>query len=147
MRRSLPVLLSLGLGLHSAVAQQPIWQADLQIRTLTVLEVKGNLTARVVVASEFGEAMGARVELMLPVGVGIVQMGSGCTAGPSAPGIPSLRARVICTIGNLPARGQREFFVTTTTPPIGMARRFGAMATSDTPDPKPSNNFAERVIP
>jgi hypothetical protein len=28
-----------------------------------------------------------------------------------------------------------------------VSRGFGAMAISDTPDPKPGNNFAERVIP
>lgn len=147
MDRALLVLVSLGAALRPASAQQPVWQADLQIKTLTVSESNGNLTARVVVISEFGEAMSARVEVMLPVGVGIVEMGQGCAAGPSAPGVPSLRARVICTIGNLRARDSREFSVTTTTPPNGMARRFGVMATSDTPDPRPGNNFAERVIP
>jgi hypothetical protein len=37
--------------------------------------------------------------------------------------------------------------VVTTTPPSGVARGFGAVAMSDTPDPKPGNNFADRVIP
>jgi hypothetical protein len=141
------VLLSAGAALRPASAQQPVWQADLQIKTLAVSESKGNLIARVVVASEFGEALAARVEMMLPVGVGIVEVGAGCAAGPSAPGVPALRAKVICTIGNLLSGGHREFSVTTTSPPAGMAKRFGVIATSDTPDPKPGNNFAERVIP
>jgi hypothetical protein len=147
MPRALCLLLVLEAAASPALARQHMWQADLQIRSLSVSEAGGQLTAKVVVASELGEAMTARVEVLLPVGVGIVQLGAGCVAGPSAPGVPSLRARVICTIGNLRPRDPREFSVTTTTPPNGVARQFGVMATSDTPDPKPGNNFAERVIP
>lgn len=137
---------TLGLAMILGVGLQHVWQADLQIKSLTVSESKGLLTAKVVVVADYGEAMAAKVEFMLPVGVGIVQLGTGCTAGPSAPGVPSLRARVICTIGNLRPRGVREFLITTTLPPSGLEGRFGAIATSDTPDPKPGNNFAERVI-
>jgi hypothetical protein len=128
-------------------AQRLIWQADLQVRTLALTESRGNLTARVVVATELGEATATKVEVMLPVGVGIVELGPGCAAGPGPPGAPSLRARVICTVGNLRPRDSREFTVTTTVPPKGLESRFGVMATSDTPDPKPGNNFAERVLP
>jgi hypothetical protein len=145
--RVLSLLLGPGIVAQAAIARQHVWQADLQIRSLSVSALNGNLIARVVVAAEVGEALAARVEVMLPVGVGIVHLSAGCAPGPSAPGVPSLRARVICTIGNLRPRDSREFSVTTTTPPDGMARQFGVMASSDTPDPKPGNNFAERVIP
>jgi hypothetical protein len=118
-----------------------------QIRSFTVSEEKGNLTARVIVAVEVGEALGARVELLLPVGVGIVAMGDGCRAGPSLTGISELRARVECSLGNLQPRSNRTLFVVTTIPPAGVARGFGVVALSDTPDPKPGNNFAERVLP
>ena len=104
-------------------------------------------TDREIVAAEFGEALGARVEVLLPVGVGIVTLGSGCVAGPNVTGISALRARVECTLGNMPARSNRELFVVTTTPPNGVARGFAVVAMSDTPDPKPANNFLERVIP
>jgi hypothetical protein len=133
----------LALAAPPAAAQQHVWQSDLQVRSLTVAEAKDHLTARVVVVAEQGEAMAARVEFLLPVGVGIVELAPGCAAGPSAPGVPSLRARVICTIGDLRPRDVREFRVTTTGVPEGVAPRFGAMATSDTPDPNPKNNFAE----
>jgi hypothetical protein len=128
-----------------AAAQQHVWHADLQVRSLTVTaaESDGRLTARVVVTAAQGEAIGARVEILLPVGVGIVELGPGCAPGPGAPGVPSLRARVVCTIGTLRSREVREFRVTTTAAPAGVAPRFGAMATSDTPDPNPKNNFAE----
>jgi hypothetical protein len=137
------VLASLGVGAR----QQMLWQADLQIRSLTISEANGNLTARVVVSAEIGEALAARVEVLLPVGVGIVTLGSGCVAGPNVTGISALRARVECTLGNMPARTSREFFVVTTAPPTGVARGFAVVVMSDTPDPKPGNNFAERVIP
>ncbi len=57
-------VVAVGLGLR----QHPLWQADLQIRSLTVTEAKGNLTARVIVGAEFGEALGARVEVCCPLG-------------------------------------------------------------------------------
>lgn len=144
-----PLLLTLGLfGISVDTAGgQHVWQADLQIRSLTVSEARGNLTARFVVIAEIGEAMAATVEIMLPPGVGIVEMGEGCKAGANPPGVSALRARVLCTIGNLPARSQREFFVTTTKPPARGSTDFGVIALSDTPDPRPGNNFAEKGIP
>ena len=147
MERFAALLVSMLAALGPGARQRTLWQADLQIRSLTVSEDKGNLTARVVVAAEFGEALAARVEMLLPVGVGIVTLGPGCVASPNMTGIRELRARVECTLGNLPARSNRELFVVTTTPPSGVARGFAVVAMSDTPDPKPANNFVERVIP
>lgn len=143
-----PLLLVVLAGSAAPVrAQSLVWQADLQVRSLSVTESGGELTAKLSVVTELGEARAARVEVMLPVGVGIVRLGSGCAPGPSPPGVPSLRARVICTAGDLRPRDVREFMVTTTVPPRGIEARFGVMAMSDTPDPKPGNNFAEWVIP
>jgi hypothetical protein len=142
--------LGLGAGGHEVaqeVRQFTLWQADLQIRSLTVSEEKGSLRARVVVGVEVGEALGARIEVMLPVGVGIVTLGPGCLPGPNVTGIRELRARVECSVGTMSPRSTREVFVVTTVPPNGVSRGFAVMAMSDTPDPKPGNNFAERVIP
>jgi hypothetical protein len=147
MERFAALLVSVLAALGPGARQRTLWQADLQIRRLTVSEDKGNLMARVVVAAEFGEALGARVEMLLPVGVGIVTLGPGCVAGPGVAGIRELRARVECALGDMPARSRREVFVVTTTPPIGVVRGFGAVAMSETPDPRPGNNFAERAIP
>jgi len=151
MQRFTAVLVSgfagLGFGAHQATPQYALWQADLQVRSLTITEAKGNLTARVIVAAESGEALSVRLEVMLPVGVGIVRLGTGCVAGPNVTGIGALRARVECSLGNMLARSSRELFVVTTTPPSGVARGFAVVAMSDTPDPKPGNNFVERVIP
>jgi len=147
MERFIALVVSVLASLGLAARQHLLWQADLQIRSLTVSEDKGNLTARVIVTAESGEALGARVEVLLPVGVGIVSLGSGCVAGPSPAGIRELRARVECSLGNMPARSNRELVVVTTAPPNGVARGFAVVAMSDTPDPKPGNNFMERVIP
>jgi len=140
--------LAFGTGQEGGGARQfALWQADLAIKSLTVSEATGNLTARVVVSVESGEALAARVEVLLPVGVGIVQLGPGCVPGPNRTGISELRARVECTLGNLPARSSRELMVVTTVPPNGVSRGFAVVAMSDTPDPKPGNNFLERTIP
>jgi hypothetical protein len=147
MDRFIALVAAILAGLRPGVRQHPVWQADLMIRSLTVSEVKGNLTARVIVSAESGEALAARVEVLLPVGVGIVSLGYGCVAGPNVTGISALRGRVECTLGNMPARSNRELLVVTTTPPHGVARGFAVVAMSDTPDPKPANNFVERVIP
>jgi hypothetical protein len=151
MQRFTAVLVSgfagLGLGAPREAPQYALWQADLQVRSLTISEARGNLTARVVIVAEFGEALAARVEVLLPVGVGVVTLGPGCVAGPNRTGISELRARVQCSLGNMPDRSSRELFVVTTTPPNGVARGFAVVAMSDTPDPKPANNFVERVIP
>jgi hypothetical protein len=147
MERFTALLVSVLAALGSGAKQRALWQADLQIRSLTISEDRGKLTARVVVAAEFGEALAAKIELLLPVGVGIVTLGPGCVAGPNRTGIRELRARVECTLGNMPARSNRELVVVTTSPPHGVARGFAVVAMSDTPDPKPANNFVERVIP
>ena len=155
MQRFTAVLVSglAGLGLGRGeqgqlqTAQYALWQSDLQVRSLTVSEAKGSLTARVVIAVEVGEALAARVEVLLPVGVGIISLGAGCVPGPNRTGISELRARVECSLGTMAARTNREFSIVTTTPPNGVARGFAVVAMSDTPDPKPGNNFVERTIP
>jgi hypothetical protein len=147
MRRSGALLLGLlALG-RSGSAQVPLWQADLQVRTLSVSDDGGRLTVKFTVLSEFGEARAARVEVLLPVGVGIIEMGTGCRPSASAPGISVLRARVECALGDLPARARRDIYVVTTRPPNGVRRDFGVIVLSDTPDPRPGNNFAERGVP
>ncbi|HEX7023981.1 MAG TPA: hypothetical protein VF187_04100 [Gemmatimonadales bacterium] len=139
--------LSLALMRFQSVPHVALWQADLSIRSLTISQANGNLTARVIVSAESGEAIGARVEVLLPVGVGIVTLGKGCVAGPSPTGIRELQARVECTLGTMAEGTRRELKVVTTTPPAGVARGFAVVVMSDTPDPRQGNNFAERVIP
>jgi hypothetical protein len=124
-----------------------VWQADVQIRTLEVTRSKSAITTRVVVYSEKDdEARDTRLIVLLPLGVGIDRLGPGCTAtaGPSM--VPSLRAAVECNLGSIPNRGIREAVITTTVPPDGIQKRFAVFVYSNTPDPMPANNYAERTI-
>jgi hypothetical protein len=105
-----------------------------------------SITARVVVATDSGDARGVRVEVMLPIGVGVVSVPDACRPSPSP--VMSLSARVTCVLGDLRVREIRELsIVTTTRPGSREPLPFAAFAFSDTPDPQPSNNFAERDVP
>ena len=106
------------------------------------------MSARVVVYSENDdEALDARLLILLPVSVGIERLPPGCAASPGPSMVPSLRATVVCDLGAIANHGYREVQLTTTLPPDGMAKRFGVFAYSGTPDPMPSNNYAERTVP
>jgi hypothetical protein len=141
------VALALTLG-WPASAQEPLWRADIQVQSLRVSRQDATLLARVLVYSDNDdEARAARVEILVPVGVGIVRMAPGCSASAGPPGISALQGRVTCELGNVPVRGSREVFVMTTKPRPGTPAVFGAFAMSDTPDPKPGNNFAEGKLP
>ena len=130
-----------------ASAEEQMWRADIQVQSLRVTRLDANLLARIVVYSDNDdEARAARVEILVPVGVGIVRMAPGCTASAGPPGISSLRARVSCELGTIAIKGSREVFVMTTIPPSGIPRTFGAFVLSDTPDPKPGNNYAEGML-
>jgi hypothetical protein len=127
--------------------QGQVWQADVQIRTLEVTRSRSTMTVRVVVYSEKDdEARDSQLIVLLPLGVGIDKLAPGCvaTAGPSM--VPSLRAAVECDLGSIPDHGIRETVITTTIPPDGFPKRFGVFVYSSTPDPAPSNNYAERTI-
>ena len=54
---------------------------------------------------------------------------------------------VLCDIGRIPNGGFREVEITTTIPEESTQKRFGVFTYSSTPDPKPGNNYAERIIP
>ena len=144
------ILVSAALTVSSVpgdVPQGQVWQADVQIRTLEVTRTKSTITARIVVYTEKDdEARESRLVVLLPLGVGIDKLAPGCsaTAGPSM--VPSLRAAVECELGTIPDRGIREVIVTTTVPPDAISKRFGVFVYSNTPDPAPGNNYAERTI-
>jgi hypothetical protein len=147
----LAVLSSPALIAHTDVArldgQGQVWQADVQIRTLEVTRSRNNVTARVVVYSEKDdEARDARLIILLPLGVGVDHLSPGCTAAAGPSMLPSLRAAVQCELGSIPDRGIREATITTTIPPDAVQKRFAVFVYSNTPDPMPANNYAERTI-
>jgi hypothetical protein len=129
-------------------AQQMAWQADVSIRAfgITRENPSGPLAAHVVVSTDSGDARAARLEVMLPVGVGLLSVPDGCQ--PSNSPLRSLNARVTCALGDLRVHEYRDITITTTGAPKSRGRlRFAVFAFSDTPDPLPANNFAERVVP
>ena len=143
------LLLPLAVGLLHPRSRQPLkWQADIQIRTLEITRSRTGMTVRVVVYTENDdEARDARILILLPVSVSIEKMGPGCTAATGPSMMPSLRATVACDLGVIADRAVREVHLLTTLPPDESPRRFGVFAYSSTPDPKPGNNYAERIIP
>jgi len=147
--RAVPVFLAiLALAPPAALHAQALYQTDLRISAMDVTASGTTITAKAtVIAGAPGEARGVQLEFLLPAGVGLLEAAAGCAAGPSPPGVSSLRARVVCQLGTLAEGGKREVFVTTTSPPSGTAKTYAAFARSDTPDTKPGNNYAERTLP
>jgi hypothetical protein len=122
------------------------WQADIQVRLLEVIQSGTRLTVRVVVYADKDAAIDSRVLILLPVGSGVAGLPSGCAASPHAASGAAGRATVHCRVGTIPVRGLREVTIGTTIPRDGMPKRFGVFTYSDTPDPVPANNYAERTI-
>ncbi|MGQ0539119.1 MAG: hypothetical protein ACT4R6_09260 [Gemmatimonadaceae bacterium] len=136
---------ALGAG-SRAVSAQAVWQADIQVRSLDVSARGGQLSARAVIYSDNDDdARAARVEFLLPVGVGVLRLPAGCKASKSA--VAGLHARVTCELGDVEVRGLRELLIVTTRVTGGPKVRFAVFVTSDTPDPSPTNNYAERAVP
>ena len=147
LRRLALALLGLASG-SSGVESQHAWQADIQIRTLEVTRNKGTVSTRVVVYTENDDdAQNARLLIILPVGVGIERLATGCAATPGPSMVPALRAAVTCELGVIPNRGFREVSLLTTAPRSPIKTRFGVFTYSSTPDPVPGNNYAERDVP
>jgi hypothetical protein len=135
-------------GQHATASPGLLYQADIQIKTLEVTRTRTSLSVRVVIYSENNdEARDAKVVILLPVAVGIEKLDPGCSAAAGPAMVPSLRATVACELGAIADRGYREVNLATSLPPDQSTRRFGVFAYSATPDPKPGNNYAERIIP
>lgn len=129
-------------------SRRSIWQADVRIRTIEVTKSGSRLSAVIDVTSEQrDDALDVRLLVLLPVGVGVEELGPECSASPGPSMVPSLRAAVTCNLGVIANRGHHEVVVSTTLPPDARIRRFGAFAYSVTPDPVPGNNYAERTFP
>ena len=133
-------------GASQSTADRRVWQSDLQIQTLEAAGLRsgGSVNARIVVTADGSDpARAVRVEIMLPIGVGVLRLAPGCR--PSASPVTGLNARVTCDIGDLQPRAIREIMISTTSRASTTPLRFAAFAYSDTPDPSPANNFAEKT--
>lgn len=145
------VLLAVLLAPGAALPQERS-QADIQVQSVTVREGTGRtgdvgrqLMATVVVYSfHDDDAQSATVVILLPVGVRFLGASAGCSASVvSAP----TQAIVTCRLGNLAVGATRTVQVTTTLPPSGVPKKFGAFVWSLSPDPNPVNNYGEGTAP
>jgi hypothetical protein len=145
----LPTLIVSALVISAGRQPAPrIWQSDVRVRALEMSETKrgGPLSVHIVVATESDEAARAvRVEIMLPIGVGVGRIPDGCRPSPSP--VNTLNARVTCDLGDLPARSVRDLWLSTTARVAAGPLRVAVFALSDTPDPFPANNFADKSLP
>jgi hypothetical protein len=144
---------------HAGMAShQAVWQADVRVQLMEVTALRGRapaeaqaaaprqLSARIVITSDNDdEARGVRLDVLLPVGAGIVRLPRRCQAVISAVATPA--GRVTCDLGVIPVRGLEEVVIATTGTVSPSGGRFAAFVSSDTPDPVPGNNFAERRAP
>ena len=137
----------IGHATRSGEPGQRVWQSDVSVRTLefSITKPAGSITTRVTVAADGDGARALHLEIMLPVGVGVLAMPEGCRSSPSP--VMSLSARVTCALGDLRAHERRSVSIVTTDRPASRTPlRFAAFAFSDTPDPQPTNNFVERMV-
>jgi hypothetical protein len=147
-RYPLLIIALLGSATYRDPHQQLAWQADVQIKTLEVTKARSGISVRVVVYTEDDdEALDARLLILLPVGAGLQKMVAGCTASAAPSMMPSLRATVTCELGSIANGGFHEVLIAITPPSNGSQSRLGVFAYSATPDPRPGNNYAERVLP
>ena len=144
--RMMVALAALSIGRVAAASAQEVWQADVRIQSLEVTGGRGSIAIRVVVTSDNDDdAMGVRLDLLLPVGAGVMRLAQGCRASPSP--VANLAARVTCELGTIVVRGLREVTIAASTPPPGPGHKVAVVVMSDTPDPEPANNYAERMVP
>ncbi len=146
MPRVTSFLVAIWLAPPIAAAAQAVWQADIRIQAMEVSVVAPNTVAiRVVIASDNDDdAKASRLDLLLPIGVSVLRVTPPCRSGSSALRGPA--GRVTCDLGDIPVRGVRDLTVVTSAPPPGGGGRYAAFVMSDTPDPFPSNNYAERTV-
>jgi|SoiMethySBSTD1v2_1073268.scaffolds.fasta_scaffold54852_5 hypothetical protein len=146
MKKTIVVLLTI-LAAAAVVTGQARSQADVQVRSMTVSEAAGNLTLKFEVFSfNDDDARNTTARVLFPVNVKFLSSATGCTASPPVP--DGTHSFAVCNIGRLRVGESRTVQVVTTIPSIATIRKtFGAFAWSETPDPRPGNNYGEATAP
>lgn len=156
MRHAKAAMLGAVLGtllLAGPVRSQARWQADMRIQSVTVVESRGpaadrtggRLTATVVVYSaNDDDAQNPTLIVFLPVGVRFLGSSAGCVASVTS---STTQATATCRLTTMAVGATRTVSVTTTVPPSGFSKKFGAFVWSLTPDPDPANNYGEGTAP
>jgi len=135
------------LSASAVVTAQERSQADVQVRSMTVSEATGKLTLKFEVFSfNDDDARNTTARVLFPVDVKVLSSATGCTASPPMPN--GTQAFAVCSVGRLHVGESRTVQVVTTIPSIATIRKtFGAFAWSETPDPRPGNNYGEATAP
>jgi len=156
MRHAKAAMVGVVLGtllLAGPARPQARWQADRRIQSVTVVEGRapaadrtgGRLTATVVVYSaNDDDAQMPTLIVLLPVGVRFVGSSAGCVASVTS---SATHATATCRLATMTVGVTRTVSVSTTVPPSGVPKKFGAFVWSLTPDPDSTNNYGEGTAP
>jgi len=128
--------------------QHRFWQADVGIQSLTVEPANGELRARVVIYSGMDDpSRGVRVEVLLPLGTSVLRMPPGCRVGADTGVGDQVRGRISCELGTLRVRERRELDLGITVPAPGVVKSVAAFVSSESPDPRPGDNYLVKLVP
>jgi hypothetical protein len=147
MKKKIGMIIVAVLCIPSSAWSQERWQADLQIRSVRVTQIRdrtgGKLSCEVTLYNENDDdAQRPTVRILFPVGVRFVSSTTGCTPNPAA--ADATHAFAVCNLTNMAVGETRTVEVTTTLPPSFIPNKtFGAFAWSLSPDPNPANNYKE----
>ena len=141
------VLAIVGTGLLSPGGQQRLRQSDIGIQVITVQVEAGELISRVVVYAGMDDPSdGVRLELLLPPGSTVFRMPPGCMSDADPRG-SQVRGRISCSLGTLAVHERRQLVFATSIPAPAVPKSVAAFVSSDSPDPRPGDNFSLRTAP
>ena len=150
MKKTLLAAFALLLLMTGTTFAQQRWQADIQILSVSVTEVPGELRAKIKVYNENDDAARrATLRVLLPVEVQFLRSSNDlCTANVLRSNLPT-HGIVECQLGDMGVGASQIIEVVTTVPPMGwnINKTFGAFVWSLSPDPKPGNNYGEGSTP
>ena len=122
-------------------------QADVQVRSMTAARVGDTLVCKFEVFSfHDDDAVNTTARVLLPVGTKFLSSATACVGSTAVR--DGTQAFATCDIGRLGVGESKTVQVVTTLPHIATIRKtFGAFAWSETPDPRPRNNYGEATAP
>lgn len=140
------LLAIVGTGLQS-VGQPRLRQSDIGIQVMTVQAEAGELVSRVVVYAGMDDPSdGVHLEFLLPPGSTVYRMPPGCGTEGDGRGSP-IRGRISCNLGTLAVHERRQLVFATSVPGLAVPKSVAAFVSSDSPDPRPGDNFSLKTVP
>ncbi len=146
------LLAIVGTGLLSADVrggnrQQRLRQSDIGIQALTVQIEAGAMVSHVVVYAGMDDPSdGVHLELLLPPGSTVLRMPPECVAVTDVKGSP-VRGRISCNLGTFVVNERRHLVFASSVPLPTIPKAVAAFVSSDSPDPRPGDNFSLKILP